>query len=406
MPSASACSGSRHTSSGRSASCCRTTRVCAVRPGCCGPACSSTTISRGCARCPAPRPPSTCGHRPMGAPLKDRTRQRASSIRTAGSRMQSPRRPQRHGRESTGGPTSGPARRWTGRTPRRRVPGSRRSGATQASGTTEAVRATIVVNAAGPWVSETLGRTLGQNSKAAVRLIKGSHIVTKKLYEGAQAYILQNPDKRIVFAIPYERDYHVDRHDRRALRRTSRGRSASPPDETTYLCDSINRFFAVPIASGRRRLVLFRRATAVRRRGEERVRRHPRLRARYRRPGRRGCPCFPSSAARSRPIGGWRNMPWRSCDPICRDSQTTWTADTPLPGGAMPNADFDAYLASFLSRYSFRSCRYHRRRGWRSRLRDERRGPSSVQATSAADLGEAFRCRSDARSEVDYLVAA
>ena len=75
------------------------------------------------------------------------------------------------------------------------------------SGRRETVRAGMVVNAAGPWVSETLGRTLGLASRATVRLVKGSHIVVKRLYDGAQAYILQQPDGRIVFAIPYERDF-------------------------------------------------------------------------------------------------------------------------------------------------------------------------------------------------------
>jgi glycerol-3-phosphate dehydrogenase len=61
-----------------------------------------------------------------------------------------------------------------------------------------------LVNAAGPWVSEMLGRIAGVKPKSRVRLIKGSHIVVPRLYEGEQAYILQNEDRRIVFVIPYE----------------------------------------------------------------------------------------------------------------------------------------------------------------------------------------------------------
>ena len=61
------------------------------------------------------------------------------------------------------------------------------------------------------------GRALGAaglKPKARIRLVQGSHIVVRKLYDHDRAYILQNPDGRIVFAIPFERRLHADRHDR------------------------------------------------------------------------------------------------------------------------------------------------------------------------------------------------
>ena len=64
------------------------------------------------------------------------------------------------------------------------------------------VTARAIANAAGPWVSEAIGRT-GINSANGIRLVKGSHIVVPKLFEGDQAYLLQQPDKRVVFAVPY-----------------------------------------------------------------------------------------------------------------------------------------------------------------------------------------------------------
>src|SRR3954451_16458109 len=72
------------------------------------------------------------------------------------------------------------------------------------TGETSEVRARILVNAAGPFVAEVLNSKLGLNTKKSVRLVKGSHIVVPKLFEGDQAFILQNKDKRIVFAIPYQ----------------------------------------------------------------------------------------------------------------------------------------------------------------------------------------------------------
>lgn len=102
------------------------------------------------------------------------------------------------------------------------------------------VAARGLVNAAGPWV-RTLLDTLGIATQAHVRLVKGSHIVVPKLFEGDHAYILQQPDRRIVFAIPYESafteigttDIPVDRP----------GDSVCTDDEKAYLCEAVNRYF-------------------------------------------------------------------------------------------------------------------------------------------------------------------
>ncbi len=69
------------------------------------------------------------------------------------------------------------------------------------------VRARVLVNAAGPWVAEVLGGVVRANSAARVRLVQGSHIVVPRLFEHDQCYIFQNADGRILFAIPYERDF-------------------------------------------------------------------------------------------------------------------------------------------------------------------------------------------------------
>ncbi len=63
----------------------------------------------------------------------------------------------------------------------------------------------VLVNAAGPWVEDVLNRT-GRNAESRVRLVKGSHIVTRKFWNGDQAYLLQNSDKRVIFVNPYEGD--------------------------------------------------------------------------------------------------------------------------------------------------------------------------------------------------------
>ena len=69
------------------------------------------------------------------------------------------------------------------------------------------VRAKVLVNASGPWVSETLANVAHQNEAARVRLVKGSHIVLDRIYDHDRCYIFQNADGRIFFAIPYERNF-------------------------------------------------------------------------------------------------------------------------------------------------------------------------------------------------------
>ena len=69
------------------------------------------------------------------------------------------------------------------------------------------IAAKAVVNAAGPWVDRVARTALGQGTPAHLRLVKGSHIIVPRSYPGDHAYIFQQEDGRIVFAIPYERDY-------------------------------------------------------------------------------------------------------------------------------------------------------------------------------------------------------
>lgn len=75
-----------------------------------------------------------------------------------------------------------------------------------ADGTIETVTTRVLVNAGGPWVGEIMQDVVGLNTPAKVRLVKGSHIIAKKFWDGPQAYLLQNDDKRVIFVNPYEGD--------------------------------------------------------------------------------------------------------------------------------------------------------------------------------------------------------
>src|SRR6266702_7527421 len=75
------------------------------------------------------------------------------------------------------------------------------------SGVRSTIKARALVNAGGPWVESVLASGAGVNTRAKVRLVQGSHIVVRRLYEHDRAYIFQNADGRIIFVIPYQEDF-------------------------------------------------------------------------------------------------------------------------------------------------------------------------------------------------------
>ncbi|MCO5978846.1 glycerol-3-phosphate dehydrogenase [Ideonella oryzae] len=109
------------------------------------------------------------------------------------------------------------------------------------------VRARALVNAAGPWAESFLretARPAGQEALAtkSLRLVKGSHIVVRRCFEHDHAYIFQNPDKRIIFAIPYERDFTLIGTTDQEIHGDPRG-AAIAEDEIAYLCAQASRYF-------------------------------------------------------------------------------------------------------------------------------------------------------------------
>jgi glycerol-3-phosphate dehydrogenase len=109
----------------------------------------------------------------------------------------------------------------------------------------ELASARAVVNAAGPWVKSVLNTRLSQPSGDAVRLVKGSHIVLPKLYEGEHAFILQNDDRRVIFMIPYG-DIHTLVGTTDVPVRDETVRPEATTEEIAYLCRAINRYLARP----------------------------------------------------------------------------------------------------------------------------------------------------------------
>src|SRR5205085_4045434 len=111
-----------------------------------------------------------------------------------------------------------------------------------ARGQREEVRARVLVNAAGPWIGQVAETVIRLPVKTPVRLVKGSHIVVRRLFEHDRAYIFQNADGRVLFAIPYERDFTL-------IGTTDRDFAGDPgavlpnEHEINYLCRSASAYF-------------------------------------------------------------------------------------------------------------------------------------------------------------------
>ena len=108
--------------------------------------------------------------------------------------------------------------------------------------------ARALVNAGGPWVEDVIRNVARINSTEGVRLVRGSHIVTRRLYDHDRCYFFQGTDGRIIFAIPYEQDF--------TLIGTTDKDHAGPPgnpvcteDERDYLCAFASQYFAKPVTA-------------------------------------------------------------------------------------------------------------------------------------------------------------
>lgn len=115
-----------------------------------------------------------------------------------------------------------------------------------AAGRSESATARVLINAAGPWVGEVARSVLKLAGAAPVRLVKGSHIVVRRLFDHDRAYIFQNADNRIVFAIPYESDFTL-------IGTTDTdydgdpGSVAASAQEIDYLCRAVSGYFRAPV---------------------------------------------------------------------------------------------------------------------------------------------------------------
>jgi glycerol-3-phosphate dehydrogenase len=114
------------------------------------------------------------------------------------------------------------------------------------TGLQQTVRSKVIINAAGPWVADVLSGTIRSNTRSKVRLVQGSHIIVRKLFDHDKCYIFQNTDGRIIFAIPYEGEFTL-------IGTTDQDYQGDPsevkitPSEISYLCAAASEYFNKPI---------------------------------------------------------------------------------------------------------------------------------------------------------------
>jgi glycerol-3-phosphate dehydrogenase len=267
------------------------------------------------------------------------------------------------------------------------------------TGETEDVRARVVVNAAGPFVADVLNAKLGLNTTKNVRLVKGSHIVVPKLFDTKEAFILQNTDKRIVFAIPYQEKFTLIGTTDIPVESIPDKKVAITEDEVRYLCSIVNHFFKRQVTpdevvwtySGVRPLFDdgSTNASAVTRDYVFDM-------------------DAPQGQAPVLSIFGGKITTFRKLSEHAVDElkayfpamKPSWTETAKMPGGDMPDADFDRFFATVRQRWSFLPEALANRvsRAYGTRI-EELLG----SAKAMADLGEDFGAGLTA-AEVDYLV--
>lgn len=261
------------------------------------------------------------------------------------------------------------------------------------------VKARIIVNAAGSWVEDVLRTSTNTESTSGVRLIKGSHIVVPKLFDGDHAFILQNKDKRVIFAIPYEQHYTL-------VGTTDipwEGAPAAPTisdEETNYLLETIEQFFErkTNIAdikwsySGIRPLYDDKAANA------SAVTRDYVLDLDNPDKSAPILSIFGGKITTSRKLA---EHAMQMLSPLLVVKDAPWSSTRPLPGGDIEGRDFDHFIASLSPRYPALPATLLRRyaRAYGTRVHVLLNGISKLE-----DLGTDFGDNLY-KAEVDYLVA-
>ena len=261
----------------------------------------------------------------------------------------------------------------------------------------QTIRARMIVNAGGPWVGDIIHNTVGLNSSEGVRLVRGSHIVTRRLFDHDKCYFFQGTDGRIIFAIPYETDF--------TLIGTTDAEQADPhvkpvctDAEQEYLCNFASEYFKKPVTradivwtySGVRPLYDDGASSATAATRDYTIKVDTSA----------GAPVLNVFGGK---ITTYRRLAEAAMDkiaPVLGVTKGPWTAGVPLPGGDFPVGDVERLIAELRNLYPFLDPFWARRliRAYGTESRTV-----LGDAKTAADMGERFGSTLTAR-EVTWLM--
>jgi glycerol-3-phosphate dehydrogenase len=268
------------------------------------------------------------------------------------------------------------------------------------SSETTQVRARAIVNAAGPWVQEVLRGFPAMDNEAQVRLVKGSHIVVPRLFSGEHAFMLQNPDGRIVFTIPYQEQFTLVGTTDVPFTGDATKVSISP-DEVLYLCSTVNSYFRKHIAPSDVKWSY----AGVRPLSDDDSKNASKVTRDYKLE-------LTETTADAPPLlsvfGGkittYRRLAESALDklqPHLNSSDQEWTAKAALPGGDLPRADFAAFAEGVHKRWPFLPVTTANRM---AHAYGTRVGKILGKAQAMLDLGEHYGAGLT-QAEIDYLIA-
>ncbi|MFP8964975.1 glycerol-3-phosphate dehydrogenase [Pokkaliibacter sp. CJK22405] len=265
------------------------------------------------------------------------------------------------------------------------------------TGETRTVNAKVIANAAGPWVLNIVSNVTKTHSSRKVRLVKGSHIIVPKFWEGQQAYLVQNHDKRVIFINPYEGDKALIGttdipYDGKAEEVTA--------DETEiqYLMDAVNRYFKVKL----RRDDVLTSFSGVRPLFDD-GKGNPSAVTRdyvFDLDENGGAPLLHVFGGKITTFRKLAEHAMQRLAPFFPTMGDDWTSAATLPGGEIPNADFETFSQKLKEQYPWmpRALRKHYSRLYGARTRD-----LVGNAESLSDLGQHFGTELY-EAEVRYLV--
>jgi glycerol-3-phosphate dehydrogenase len=250
-------------------------------------------------------------------------------------------------------------------------------------GATEEITARALVNAGGPWVGDIIQNVTRQNTPEKVRLVRGSHIVTRRLYDHDKCYFFQGTDGRIIFAIPYETDFTLigttDQEHEGAP-----GTAVCTPEERDYLLRFASQYFREPLTvddvvwtySGVRPLYDDGASSATAATRDYVLSLED-----------AGAPLLNVFGGKITTYRRLAQAAMAKLAPFFPRAGKDWTAGVPLPGGEFPVDGFDDLVAGLRADYPFLSDRWARRLvrayGTEARL-------VLGEAKTATDLGRAF----------------